>query len=99
MTKTVIVHDEMGVFIGAAAGMAFWSMLDAGGQWTCVTFDDEADARDFVESWTPAQNPDGYRYVSVDTTAAYATIGDLDRADLSDFTALLLYNTPVSGIA
>ena len=97
MNRTVIVHEEMGIFVGAAAGMAFWSMLDAGGQWRCASFDGEGDAREFVGEWDPPQDPNHYRYVSVESASEFITVGDLDKAGLASFTALLLFNLPVEG--
>jgi len=97
--RIVIVHNEMGIFVGAAVGFAFWSMLDPGGQHQAVTFDDEEDARDFVKEWIPPQDPDAYRYVTVESASEWATISELDRAGLGTMTALLLFNTPVEGTA
>lgn len=97
MKRTIITHPEMGIFIGAAAGLAFWSMLDAAGQSEVVTFEDEADARDFVGSWVPPQNPDQYSYVEVESVREWATVAELDRVGLGDFTALLLFNVAPLG--
>lgn len=95
--RVVIVHDEMGVFVGAAMGFAFWSMMDTAGQHTAVTFEGETDAREFVAEWVPAQDPDAYRYVPVQTATDWATVIDLTRAGLSEYTALMLFNTPAVG--
>ena len=97
MKKVVITHPEMGIFVGAAMGFAFWSMLDTGGQYQVVTFEDEEDAREFVGEWVPAQDPDTYNYVEVDSMKEWATVVELDRAGLGEFTALLLLDTPVVG--
>lgn len=97
MKKTVITHPEMGIFVGAAAGMAFWSMLDAGGQHQVVTFENEEDAREFVGEWVPKQDPNAYEYVEIESVNEWATVAELDRAGLGEWTALLLYNSPALG--
>lgn len=98
MKKIVITHPEMGIFVGAAMGFAFWSMLDVGGQYLCVTFEDEEDAREFVGDWVPTQDPDTYNYVEVDSVTEWATVAELDKAGLGEMTALLLYHTPGVGL-
>lgn len=98
MNRIVITHHEMGIFVGASLGFAFWSNLDAGGQHLVVTFDDEKDAREFVSEWVPAQDPDTYSYVTVDSVSEWATVAELDKAGLGELTALLLYNSPAVGL-
>ena len=100
MHRVVIVHEELGIFVGKSMGFAFWSNLDTGGQWCCATFDDEADAREFVKTWEPKQDPDAYRYVTVkDCDGQWATISALGRAGLSSMTRLLLLSAPIGGSA
>jgi hypothetical protein len=51
----VIYSKENGVFLGECFGLGFWTNLDAAGQPSAVTFPSEADARDYMETWsTPA---------------------------------------------
>lgn len=97
MKRVVITHKEMGIFLGEAMGMAFWSMLDAAGQYLAPTFEDDEDARDLVRSWVPLQDPDHYTYVELHSVNEWATIAELDKAGLSGFTALMLFNSPVVG--
>ena len=99
MSRVVIVHEEMGIFIGRNLGLAFWSNLDTGGQWCCATFDDEGDAREFVSTWTPKQNPNAYRYVTLPSDDPWATVEALGRAGLSSMTRLLLLSAPAAGSA
>lgn len=49
--RVVIVHPVYGVFTGHAWGLAFWSLLDAGGQTHVPTFDDAKSAQEFVDTW------------------------------------------------
>ena len=100
MTKrVVIVHDQMGIFIGASMGLAFWSMLETGGQWTAVCFEDENDAREFVAEWKPPQDPDEYKYVEIEAEREWATIAELTKAGLGERVALMLLHCPVEGFA
>ena len=41
MKAIVIFHEEMGVYLGNALGLGFWSMLDPAGQTSAVCFPDE----------------------------------------------------------
>lgn len=47
----VLAHAELGVFVGAAMGLAFWSRLDSVGQVVAATFASEEDALDFARGW------------------------------------------------
>jgi hypothetical protein len=97
--RVVIVHEQMGIFVGAAVGFAFWSMTDAAGQHQVATFSDEVEARNFVRQWSPPQDPDSYRYLSLFTSSEGATVEELVRVGLSDYTRLLLLNLPHVGHA
>ena len=97
--RVVIVHEEMGVFVGAHMGMAYWSMLETAGQAACATFDDEADARNFVSQWDPPQDPNQYRYIKVRVSGGWAPVHELVRVGLADYTRLLLLHTECAGKA
>lgn len=99
MKRIVIVHHEMGIFIGAGMGIAFWSMLDCADQFTAVCFNDEQDARSFVDEWVPKQDPNDYRYVEIDSAGGWATIPELSAAGLKEMTYGLMVNLPVAGTA
>lgn len=51
ITDYVIAHAELGVFVGAAMGLAFWSRLDSVGQTVAATFASEEEALDFARIW------------------------------------------------
>lgn len=48
--RRAVYHPEMGVFLGEAMGMGFWSKLDAVGQTEAVVFETVGKARDFIDS-------------------------------------------------
>lgn len=99
MKRVVIVHDEMGIFIGAGMGITFWSLLECANQSTVVCFSDELEAREFVKEWVPPQNPDNYRYVQINSAGGWATVKELTKAGLGKMTYGLLLNMPAEGIA
>jgi hypothetical protein len=87
MTKVVIVHPSIGVYLGNCMGLGFFSMLDCAGQEHAVLLVNEVEARAHVASWDSHNNPDGYQYVEV--TAAdddWVTIEELEAAGLIEFT-------------
>lgn len=49
--RFVLVHPEMGIYLGAAPGLGFWSKLDPVGQDAAVTFYDRHDAGCFMATW------------------------------------------------
>lgn len=52
-TRFVLYDEELGVFIGHALGMCFWSKLDAVGHTDAATFDSAEDMERFVAEWIP----------------------------------------------
>lgn len=92
----VITHAEMGIFIGSAMGMGFWSNLDSADQTRVCTFVSEEDARDYVSSWTQDNEPDGYNYttVEIDSGENFATIAQLRAAGLTEILGELIVNAP-----
>ncbi len=78
-TRFVIVHPEMGVYLGSALGLGFWSKWDAVGQPAAVTFASRAEAEQTMLSWdggrpTAAKTwpvlPDDGTYASVSACVA-----------------------------
>lgn len=51
MPRVVIVHPEMGVYLGSAMGLGFWSRLDPVDQPSAVTFPTPADAEQHMRTW------------------------------------------------
>lgn len=99
MKRIVIVHDEMGIFVGGAMGLGFFSMVDTGGQCVACLWDTEEEAREFVDEWKPKQDPDSYRYVEVEAVLEWATVRELISAGLGQYTKLLLLAAPPLGVA
>lgn len=64
--RVVITHPEFGTYIGGFLGMGFWTNLDCAGQTECVTFDSEADAIDYIKTWSENNDPAPYSFVTVD---------------------------------
>jgi hypothetical protein len=85
MQRTIIAHAEHGIYLGNFMGLGFFSKLDAAGQPSAATFEDEGQARAHVVSWDSNNNPDGYIYRPVNAAAdLYASVPELDAAGLSD---------------
>lgn len=99
MKRIVIVHEKMGIFVGGAMGLAFFSMIDTGGQSRAVLFDDESDAREFLREWEPKQDPNDYYYVEVEAREEWATVAELIASGLERFTMLLLLAVRPEGMA
>lgn len=59
----VIVHPEMGIYLGLCFGLGFWSKLDPVGQTSAVCFDDEPQAREHIATWE--EQPEGVTFVAV----------------------------------
>ena len=98
MKRVVIIHRQLGIFVGHSMGLGFWSQLgDAGGQYTAVTFDSEADARGFVSEWSPPTDPNDHAYLPVEAEGEWASIPELHRAGLGQMTVQLLLNLPPAG--
>ncbi len=78
-------------------GAGFWSNLDAVGQWMVPTVETEQEAREFIASWDTWNDPNAYTYHAVQTVEVWATVDELNRAGLSQWTAPLLANMPTAG--
>lgn len=60
MEKCVIVHSKLGVFMGAAMGMAYWSKLgDAGCQFVAPVFANIGEARGYASQFREAYLVEG----------------------------------------
>lgn len=84
--RVVVVHPEFGIYVGSCLGMGFWTKLDCAGQDGVVSFEDEADARDFISGWEQNGDPSVYTYHEVvpDGDAVYCTAQALVDAGLED---------------
>lgn len=49
--KFLIAHQEWGVFLGTAMGMAFWSNMDPVGQDCAILFESAEHAAEYVKTW------------------------------------------------
>jgi len=65
MSGYVIVHKDMGVYLGACLGLGFWTLLDPVGQPGAVVFDSVDQARDYISSWENNNDPNEFEYVKV----------------------------------
>jgi hypothetical protein len=101
MQKFVITHPEMGIYVGNAMGMGFWSNLDAVGQDSVPVFDTAEEARSHVSEWDDHNDPDGYGYESVEVTdeATFATADELKEAGLSGMLGELVVTVGYRGCA
>lgn len=89
--EIVIVHPKMGIYLGCALGLGFWSKLDAAGQTMATTFENEAQARGHVASWDELNQPDDYAYARVLVTEpGAATIDEMRQAGLDEHLGLLV---------
>lgn len=85
-TWGVLVHPEMGIYLGCCMGLGFWSNLDPAGQNAAVCFKDEKMAREYMETWDKGA-PANVTFVGVtpdefDGSARYASVQACVRAGL-----------------
>lgn len=103
MKRVVITHSEDGIFVGHAMGLGFWSLHESAGQDCVVAFDDEAQARAQVRSWSRRHKIKDYGFVEVETeNATFATIPELTAAGLESMLGELTFtqaNVPFYGNA
>lgn len=73
-TRYLLHHPEMGVYLGAALGLGFWSKLDSVGQDSAVVFDTVEQAEAHSRSWT--STPKGIEVLPVHVCrgSTYASI-------------------------
>lgn len=49
--RYVLYSEELGVYLGHALGLGFWSKLDPAGQNCAVTFETESGAARYLTTW------------------------------------------------
>ena len=70
MGRCFIVHPEMGVFLGHAMGMSFFSLIgDAGGQYKAPVWNTHKEAQDFLGTWRNSPPPE--QFVLFDLPSGY----------------------------
>lgn len=79
--SVVIVSDTMGIYLGNALGLGFWTLLDPAGQPSACAFENEDQARAHVATWIDGGDPEAYRYI-IAGNGREATIADLKVAGL-----------------
>jgi len=83
----VITCEELGIYLGNAMGMGFWTRIDTCGQPCAVAFVTKADAQAHVRSWLDNNHPDSYRYVECEADLMgdflFASIAQLKAAGLA----------------
>lgn len=78
----VIVHPEMGVYLGSWIGMGFWSKLDPVGQPSAITFDTPDEAEAHMATWGSGR-PEKATLAAVDADEGrYASIRACVKAGL-----------------
>lgn len=96
MKQIVIVHPEMGIYLGNSMGLAYWSLMDTAGQYRAAAIASERQAREHIAAWEPPQDADSFRYVLVETTDEnFATYQELFAAGLDREAAPMLANVPL----
>lgn len=84
-TAIVIVHPEMGIYLGNFWGMGFWTLLDCAGQPSAVAFPSLLDAITHVLSWEQNNDPEKYAFVGVTVAKdGFAWPENLQAAGLGD---------------
>lgn len=90
MAKILVVSNELGVYLGTALGLGFFTKLDCAGQTQPCTFPSKQEARGHVASWDANNDPDAYAYHELpDDGNEYATIEELEDAGLGALTVEL----------
>lgn len=83
--RVVIASDELGVYLGSALGLGFWSKLDDAGQYCAITFPDKETAKASIAKWhhTPAD----LHYIPITADLGdYASAHACERAGLHNWT-------------
>ena len=86
----VIVSTELGVFVGYALGLAFWTNLETAGQIEAVTFENPIQAYQFSQTWD--NQMDDLSFVPV-PNGHWRTLAQrgLPTADMADNEAIAQY--------
>lgn len=93
--RYLLVHPELGVFLGEQEGVRIWSLLDPVGQEFAPTFPTEAEAAGYLSTWRvspdalPRIKPVAVHLRQVQPNgAAYATRGQCVAAGAPDWDPL-----------
>ncbi len=79
----VITHPELGIYLGSAMGLGFWSELDSVGQIAAPTFENSEQAINYIEGWDQSDHIETYVFVEVGTRDQYyASIDELKSVGL-----------------
>ena len=90
----VLVHPEMGVYLGSCMGLGFWSKLDPAGQSCAPTFASKLEAEDYMATWDGGR-PDGIDFALVTPDdGTYASIAACSAAGLPSWSDQLLSEQP-----
>ena len=84
MTRVVITHPEMGIYLGTFLGLGTWSLLDPAGQDAAVSFAGENVAADVIRTWERNGDPAAYTFVPVAGDGPWVDIPELQAAGLGD---------------
>jgi hypothetical protein len=80
--RVVIVHAKHGVYLGAAIGLGFFSVLDCAGQAKAATFASRIEAEAHIRTWKASRDPADYVFYDVACDGEYATPDDLEIAGI-----------------
>ena len=82
MNEFVITHPEMGIYLGSAMGLGFWSKLDPVGQPSAVTFASIDEAKEHMANWDGG-TPEGVTFAPViPDSEGYASVSACVQAGL-----------------
>ena len=65
--RVVIYHEEMGIYLGSALGMGWWSKLDPVGQPSAPTFSSEMAAKVYMHGWDDHSMIKDCSFIEVET--------------------------------
>lgn len=72
MGRCFIVHPQLGVFLGHAMGLAFFSLQgDAGGQYKAPVFATKEEATDMLKQWRGGPPPESFVLFDLPTGYGY----------------------------
>lgn len=81
MKEIIVVSKSMGVYLGSFLGLGFWSKIDAAGQPSAVTFENETALREFTKGWeTPLPNDISFLEVNIDEPPYWASMKECVKA-------------------
>lgn len=75
--RYLLVHPEMGIYLGNCMGLGFWTKLDPAGQADAITFATESEAREHIKSWDEGPTKhEQFAFVPIRIQKRYATISE-----------------------